>query len=111
MPTIWQNGSVIDLGNLGGVAPGFGNFAYDINNWVSAVGTSGTSDGSFHAFLWSAATHMQDLGRVQGVVASLAHGIDDLGDATGPPMDRSPASPSTLKVTPTDIWLRRPTAQ
>jgi probable HAF family extracellular repeat protein len=81
--TIWQNGSVIDLGNLGGVAPGFGNFAYDINNWGSAVGASGTSDGSFHAFFWSPATRMQDLGTVQGDAASVALAINDLGDVTG----------------------------
>jgi probable HAF family extracellular repeat protein len=92
--TVWQNGSVIDLGNLGGVGPGWGNWAYDINNLGQAVGESGTSDGTFHAFLWSPATLMQDLGTVQDDSASAALAINDLGDITGISFPASPtASP------------------
>ncbi len=81
--TVWQNGSVTDIGNLGGIAPGFGNFAYDINKWGHAVGVSGTKDGSFHAFFWSPQTLIQDLGTVAGDVASLGLAISDAGDVGG----------------------------
>jgi len=92
--TLWQNGSVTDLGNLGGIAPGFGNFAYDINRSGHVVGTSGTSDGSFHAFFWSPETLIRDLGTVQGDVASVGIAINDIGDIGGVSMPADPtASP------------------
>jgi len=92
--TLWQNGSVIDLGNLGGIAPGTGNFAYSINKRGHAVGTSGTSDGSFHAFLWSPETLIQDLGAVEGDAASSGLAINDVGDITGISIPANPtASP------------------
>ena len=80
--TLWQT----DLGNLGGtLAPpqGFGNFAYDVNTWGHVVGTSGTSDGSQHAFFWSPETLIQDVGTVPGDVASVGLSISDLGDIGG----------------------------
>jgi probable HAF family extracellular repeat protein len=72
--TLWQNGSVIDLGNLGGIAApppatglGYtGNFAYNVNRSGHVVGTSGTRDGSFHAFFWSPETLIQDVGTISG---------------------------------------------
>ena len=92
--TLWENGSVIDLGSLGGIAPGFGNFAYDINRWGHVVGTSGTSDGSFHAFFWSPETLIQDVGTIRGDSASVGLAIDDLGDITGVSFPADPtASP------------------
>jgi probable HAF family extracellular repeat protein len=88
---LWQNGSMIDLGNLGGIAApppttglGYtGNFAYHVNRSGHAVGTSGTSGGSFHAFFWSPETLIQDVGTVQGDVASIGLSISDLGDIGG----------------------------
>ncbi len=84
--TLWQGGSVIDLGNLGGtLAPpqGFGNFAYDVNTWGHVVGTSGTSNGSQHAFFWSPETLIQDVGTLPGDVASVGLSISDIGDIGG----------------------------
>jgi probable HAF family extracellular repeat protein len=82
--TLWQNGAVTDLGNLGGIAPqGFGNFAYNINRWGHVVGTSGTKDGSFHAFFWSPDTLIQDLGTVADDAASVGLAISDVGDIGG----------------------------
>ena len=89
--TLWQNGSVIDLGNLGGIAApppatglgSIGNFAYGVNRWGHVAGTSGTSDGSFHAFFWSPETLIQDVGTVQGDTASIGLAISDLGDIGG----------------------------
>jgi len=49
----------------------------------SVVGSSGTADGSFHGFLWSQQTGIQDLGAVQDDVASVALGINDRGDVVG----------------------------
>lgn len=92
--TLWQNGSVIDLGNLGGIAPGLGNFAYDINRSGHVVGTSGTSDGSFHAFFWSPQTRIEDLGVVPGDVGSAGLAINDIGDIGGVSFPADPtASP------------------
>jgi probable HAF family extracellular repeat protein len=89
--TLWQNGSVIDLGNLGGIAippPAtglgkIGNFAYDVNSSGHVVGTSGTSDGKVHAFFWSPETLIQDVGTVQGDVDSIGLSISNLGDVGG----------------------------
>ena len=89
--TLWRNGSVTDLGNLGGAAAGVGNFAYDVNRFGYVVGTSGTSDGSFHAFFWSADTLIQDLGVVEDDVASVGLAISDSGDIGGVSF---PADPS-----------------
>jgi len=92
--TLWQNGSVRDLGNLGGNAEGIGNFAYSINTSGHIVGTSGTSDGSYHAFLWTPATLIQDLGTVPGDIASIGLAINDLGDTGGVSFPTDPnASP------------------
>ena len=81
--TLWQNGTVTDLGNLGGVAPGGGNTAIFINNRGQAIGTSGTGDGSLHAFLWSKATGIRDLGTVADDIASVGLGLNDGGDSVG----------------------------
>jgi probable HAF family extracellular repeat protein len=81
--TIWQNGTVTDLGSLGGVASGGGNVALHINNRGQAVGLSGTPDGNFHGFLWSRATGMLDVGTVDDDVSSVALFNNDRGDVTG----------------------------
>jgi len=82
--TLWENGTVTDLGNLGGIAPGGGNSAININNRGQVVGISGAADGSFYAFLWSKESRkMQNLGTVGDDVASVALGINDKGDITG----------------------------
>ncbi len=98
--TLWEDGFVIDLGNLGGVAPGFGNFAYDINRSGHVVGTSGTSDGSFHAFFWSPQTRIQDLGTVDGDVASVGIAIDDLGDTGGVSFPADPSASPRAFIRP-----------
>jgi probable HAF family extracellular repeat protein len=91
--TLWKDGSVIDLGNLGGTGPqpplGFGNFAYYVNSSGQVVGTSDTSDGLQHAFFWSPETLIQDVGTIPANgstpadVASVGLSINDLGDIGG----------------------------
>lgn len=95
--TLWWHGTVTDLGNLGGVAtppPGsglgnFGNFAYNINRRGHVVGVSGTSNGTAHAFFWTPAGHMQDVGTIpaDGItpadVASIGLAISDEDEVGG----------------------------
>jgi probable HAF family extracellular repeat protein len=100
--TLWEDGFLIDLGNLGGVAPGFGNFAYDINKSGQVIGTSGTSDGSFHAFYWSSQTHIQDLGTVAGDVGSVGIAINDNGDTGGVSFPADPNASPRAFVRPED---------
>ena len=81
---LWETGTVIDLGNLGGTAKGFGNLAFNINNQGQVVGVSGVrGDANFHGFLWTKATGMQDIGTLQGDANSTAIGINDSGDVVG----------------------------
>jgi probable HAF family extracellular repeat protein len=78
---LWKrDGSVIDLGNLGGAT----NAAIAINNQGQVVGNSVLSDGlTFHAFLWEEGSGMQDLGTLPGDVQSNASAINDSGEVVG----------------------------
>jgi probable HAF family extracellular repeat protein len=85
----WENGIATDLGNLGGTGHGQGIYAYSINNQGQVVGVSDLpGDKTFHAFLWTRSTGMQDLGTVAGDVASLAIAINDAGDVVGASLDQ-----------------------
>ena len=106
--TLWQNGSVIDLGNLGGVATpppstglgNIGNFAYYVNRSGHVVGTSGTSDGSMHAFFWSPETLIRDVGTLSGDVASVGLSISDDGDIGGVSFPANPNAPPRAFIRP-----------
>lgn len=68
---MWQNGSVINLGSLGGTMGKSGA----INDRGEVAGFSSVpGDSSVHPFLWTAATGMQDLGPL---------GTDFLADPAG----------------------------
>ncbi len=85
---LWENGTVIDLGNLGGTGGIAGNHACAINNRGQIVGHSELrNDTSFHGFLWSKETRMQDLGTLAGDYASIAVGINDRGTVVGASLD------------------------
>ena len=104
--TLWQDGNVIDMGSLGSVAPGGGNIALHINNRGQAVGESGTTDGSFHGFLWSKETGMLDIGTVGNDVASVALNNNDNGDIVGISFDQDFNARAFLKPdggAPTDL--------
>jgi probable HAF family extracellular repeat protein len=80
---LWQNGTVINLGTLGGTM----NDAFDINNQAQVVGVSNLpGDTTFHAFLWQNGV-MTDLGTLPGDVASLAEGINSKGQVVGGSVD------------------------
>jgi len=81
---LWESdGSITDLGNLGGAA----NIASSINNHGEVVGTAQSpKDGTIHTFLWTRRTGMLDYGAFPGAVASIAgccHTINDKGEIVG----------------------------
>jgi probable HAF family extracellular repeat protein len=86
---LWEKGKATDLGNLGGqTGQAGGNIAYDINNQGQVVGNSDLpGDTTFHAFLWTKRTGMQDLGTLPGDVASVSISINDAGSVTGASLD------------------------
>jgi probable HAF family extracellular repeat protein len=88
---LWENGKVTDLGNLGGqTGQAGGNIALDLNNQGQVVGNSDLQgDTTFHAFLWTRATGMQDLETLAGDVASLGISINDAGSVIGASLDAS----------------------
>ena len=88
---LWENGKAINLGNLGGTTgQAGGNIAFDINNLGQVVGSSDlTGDTTFHAFLWTKKTRMQDLDTLSGDVDSLSISINDAGSIVGASLDAS----------------------
>jgi probable HAF family extracellular repeat protein len=85
---LWENGSVTDLGNLGGTANpallGVGNVALAINNRGQVVGTSALPGNTTHdAFLWTWETGMRDLGTLPGDLVSAGTGINNRGEVIG----------------------------
>jgi probable HAF family extracellular repeat protein len=81
---LWENGSVTDLGNLGGTANpaqlAIGNTAYAINNQGQVTGVSALSSTTAHAFLWTWETGMRDLGTLPG---DILLGINNRGEVIG----------------------------
>jgi probable HAF family extracellular repeat protein len=86
---LWENGKATDLGNLGGqTGQAGGNSAYDVNNRGEVVGSSDLpGDTTFHAFLWTRKTGMQDLGTLSGDLASNSISINDAGSVVGVSLD------------------------
>lgn len=83
---LWQNGSLTDLGNLGGAV---NNIAYSINESGQIVGASDLpGDNTGHAFLWRNGV-MMDLGTLAGDSLSAAFGINDNGQVVGLSCDQS----------------------
>jgi probable HAF family extracellular repeat protein len=87
---LWEaDGSVTDLGNLGGTAVNIGLF---INNRGHVVGVSSLAGASTvnvgtDAFLWTRLDGMQDLGTLPGDVGSVGLGINDDGVVVGASFD------------------------
>jgi probable HAF family extracellular repeat protein len=75
---LWQNGSMISLGSLGGQKV----FPYSINDAGQVVGQASLASGQSHAFLWQNGV-MTDLGMLQGGTSSQAEDINASGVAVG----------------------------
>ena len=88
---LWEKGQAVDLGTLGGTGTfGPGNIGGEINNRGQVVGTSDLAgDTTFHAFLWTKETGIQDLQTLPGDLASAGLGINDRGDVVGVSFDAS----------------------
>jgi probable HAF family extracellular repeat protein len=95
---LWEkDGTPTDLRDLGGKANallGLGNIALAINNQAQVVGASAALDvhgaTTDHAFLWTRATGMRDLGTLPpGDVGSGGVGINDRGEVVGVSLDAS----------------------
>jgi probable HAF family extracellular repeat protein len=88
---LWEKGKAIDLGDLGGTTgQAGGNIALDINNQGQVVGSSDLlGDTTFHAFLWTKRTGMQDLRTLSGDLDSLSISINDAGSIVGASLDAS----------------------
>jgi probable HAF family extracellular repeat protein len=85
---LWEDGKAIDLGTLGGTGHGDGIMALNLNNRGQVIGSSDLQgDTSFHAFLWTRETGMQDLATLPGDVDSAAIGINDIGQIVGVSLD------------------------
>jgi probable HAF family extracellular repeat protein len=83
--TLWQNGSVKDLGSFGGL---MNNLAEAINNRGQIAGLSDlTGDVNAHAFLWTEEKGLQDLGTLPGDVFSLSSGMNSKGQIVGQSCD------------------------
>lgn len=82
---LWNNGTPVDIGDLGGEA---WNTPMAINHRGEVVGFAnlpGGDPGAFnaHAFLWTEADGMQDLGTLPGDAISQALGINGRGQVVG----------------------------
>lgn len=78
---IWENGTLRQLGPLPGMVR---SYAYDINESGTVVGYSGNADGSIlRAFIWTAASGMQELPGTLGGCCTEATGINDQGLIVG----------------------------
>src|ERR1051326_931950 len=71
--------TVTDLGTLGGAGSG----ATAVNDSGQIIGYSDTTGRSYHAFLYSPATGMKDLGTPRGYANSSALGINRAGQIVG----------------------------
>jgi probable HAF family extracellular repeat protein len=90
---LWEkDGSVHDLGNLGGGTGDAntltGNVALSLNNQGQVVGASPPPHAvGSHAFLWTKDKGMRDLGTLPGDIASGGVGINESGQVVGPSFD------------------------
>lgn len=84
--TLWQGGSLTDLGNLGGAV---NNIAYAINESGQIVGASDLpGDNTGHAFLWQKGV-MSDLGTLAGDFSSTAFANNNNGQVVGLSCDQN----------------------
>jgi probable HAF family extracellular repeat protein len=88
---LWQNGLPANLGNLGGSIVALGQSINDLGEVVGCADLASEVPGfpfiQLHAFLWTQAAGMQDIGTVGTDFSSLPFGINDNGQAVGASCD------------------------
>jgi probable HAF family extracellular repeat protein len=86
---LWEkDGTVHDLGNLGGTGAIAGNHACALNNHGQVVGHSELpNNATFHGFLWTRETGIRDLHTLPRDSMSLALGINDSAEVVGASLD------------------------
>jgi probable HAF family extracellular repeat protein len=78
-PFFWENGTMIDVGTLGGVC----GYATDLNNLGQVIGNSDLAgDLTFHPFSWTKSGGMKDLGTFGGDNGQ-ANALNDAGEIVG----------------------------
>jgi probable HAF family extracellular repeat protein len=88
-PFLWKNGTMIDLGSLGGTV----GSPLGFNNRGEVVGVSNTVGDTFsHPFLWTEHGGMRDLGTLGGYTG-VVNWINDPGDIVGKTDLPGPLSP------------------
>jgi probable HAF family extracellular repeat protein len=97
---LWQKGTMTDLGNLGGTGLNGGILAFNINNRDEVVGLSDLPENTtFHAFLWTKQTGMQDLGTLHADdLGSSATGLDEEGNVVGLSLDSTMTPHAFLRL-------------
>ncbi len=81
---VWQDGKIMDIGNLGGTGQGTGNLPVAANNRGQVVGGSDLAGNQVsHAFVWTEQQGMKDLGTLPGDEDSFAIYINEAGQIVG----------------------------
>ncbi len=81
-PFAWSGNSVRDLGTLGGAD----GVAVRINSLNQVIGSSTTTTGDWHAFIWTERNGIHDLGTLGGSW-SVARAINEMGHVVGTSAD------------------------
>lgn len=83
---LYSNGTMMNLGTLGGIGTGPVPYSYSIawgiNNAGQVIGESLSTDNNYRAFLYSNGT-MTNLGTQLGGVSSSASAINNVGEIVG----------------------------